>query len=247
VPDDKLLVLDRWVLDRTAEVGRRILKAYEDYEYHVVFHTIYGFFTVDLSAFYLDVLKDRLYCSAKNSGPRKSAQTALFRILRETLALLAPVLPFTTEEAWESLPSFRGKEESVHLRLFPKFDRSYLDSGTRAEMDRLLGLRETVLKALETAREEKRIGNSLEAEVRLRVPAADRALVEKYRDELCSLFIVSSVVVEPAPAEAVGVTIDRAPGEKCRRCWNYSPYVGRSEAHPELCARCEAALQEQRP
>jgi isoleucyl-tRNA synthetase len=247
VPDDKLLVLDRWVLDRTAEVGRRILKAYEDYEYHVVFHSIYGFFTVDLSAFYLDVLKDRLYCSAKNSGPRKSAQTALFRVLRETLALLAPVLPFTTEEAWESLPSFRGKEESVHLRLFPKFDRSYLESGTRAEMDRLLGLRETVLKALETAREEKRIGNSLEAEVRLRVPTADRALVEKYRDELCSLFIVSSVVVEPAPAEALGVTIDRAPGEKCRRCWNYSPYVGRSEAHPQLCARCEAVLEEQRP
>jgi isoleucyl-tRNA synthetase len=247
VPDDKLLVLDRWVLDRTAEVGRRILKAYEDYEYHVVFHSIYGFFTVDLSAFYLDVLKDRLYCSAKNSGPRKSAQTALFRVLRETLALLAPVLPFTTEEAWESLPSFRGKEESVHLRLFPKFDRSYLESGTRAEMDRLLGLRETVLKALETAREEKRIGNSLEAEVRLRVPTADRALVEKYRDELCSLFIVSSVVVEPAPAEALGVTIDRAPGEKCRRCWNYSPYVGRSEAHPQLCARCEAVLEEQLP
>jgi isoleucyl-tRNA synthetase len=247
VPDDDLQVLDRWALDRCAEVGKRILKAYEDYEYHVVFHTIYGFFTVDLSAFYLDVLKDRLYCSAKNSALRRSAQTALFRILRDTLVLLAPVLPFTTEEAWESVPAFRGKEESVHLRLFPKFERTHLDAGVRAEMDRLLGLRETVLKALETAREEKRIGNSLEAEVRLRVPAADRALVEKYRDDLCALFIVSSVVVEPGPAEATAVTIERAPGEKCQRCWNFSPHVGRSAAHPGLCARCEAVLEERRP
>ncbi len=243
LPRDDLLALDRWALDRTAEVGRRILKAYEEYEYHVVFHTIYSFFTVDLSAFYLDVLKDRLYCSAKGSRLRKSAQTALFRILRDTVELLAPVLPFTAEEAWESLPAFAGKEESVHLRLFPSPEGAWLEPEARVDIDRLLVLRETVLKALETAREEKRIGNALEAEVRLRVPAGDRALVEKHREELCALFIVSSVVVEPEPAAAVEVTVTRAPGKKCERCWNYSTYVGTSAVHPGVCRRCEDVLE----
>jgi isoleucyl-tRNA synthetase len=239
VDREDLLALDRWALDRAADVGRRIIKAYDEYEYHVVFHTIYSFFTVDLSAIYLDVLKDRLYCSAKDSRLRKSAQTALFRILRETVELLAPVLPFTAEEVWESLPAFAGKEESVHLRLFPKYEGSWLDPGTRADMDRLLALRETVLKALETAREEKRIGNSLEAEVRLRLPAGDRALADRYRQDLCALFIVSSVVLEPEPAAAVEVAVTRAPGKKCERCWNYSDYVGTSAAHPGFCKRCE--------
>lgn len=240
---DDLVVLDRWALDRTAEVGRRILKAYEEYEYHVVFHTIYSFFTVDLSAFYLDVLKDRLYCSAKDSRLRKSAQTALFRILRDTLELLAPILPFTAEEAWESLPVFSGKEESVHLCAFPSPEESWLAPDARADMDRLLALREAVLKALETAREDKRIGNSLEAEVRLRLPAGDAALVERYRGDLAGLFIVSAVVVEPEPAGAVEVTVARAPGKKCDRCWNYSPYVGTSAAHPGFCRRCEDVVE----
>ncbi len=243
VAREDLLVLDRWALDRTAEAGRRIVKAYEQYEYHVVFHTIYSFFTVDLSAIYLDVLKDRLYCSAKGSRARKSAQTALFRILRDTLELLAPVLPFTAEEAWESLPTFAGKEESVHLRRFPLPEDAWLGLEARAEMDRLLALRETVLKALETAREEKRIGNSLEAEVRLRLPADERALAEKYRDDLGSLFIVSAVSVEPEPAAAVEVTVTRAPGQKCERCWNYSEYVGASAAHPGFCRRCEDVVE----
>ena len=238
-----LLLLDRWALDRTAEAGRRILKAYEDYEYHTVFHTIFSFFTVDLSAVYLDVLKDRLYCSAKGSRLRRSAQTALFRILRDTLELMAPVLPFTAEEAWESMPEFAGKEGSVHLRLFPAYGESWLEPDVRADMDRLLTLRETVLKALETAREDKRIGNSLEAEVRLKLPMDDRALADAHRGDLCSLFIVSSVVIEPEPAGAIEVSVSRAPGKKCERCWNYSPDVGTSAAHPGFCRRCEDVVE----
>jgi isoleucyl-tRNA synthetase len=112
-------------------------------------------------------------------------------------------------------------------------------------MDRLLMLRESVLKALEKAREEKRIGNSLEAEVRLRVPAGDQALVKKYKDELCPLFIVSSVIVAPEPGAELGVTVTRAPGQKCQRCWNYSPYVGQSRVYPQFCKRCEEVLHEQ--
>jgi len=239
---ENLLLLDRWALDKTAEFGQRILKAYEEYEYHTVFHSLFTFFTVELSAFYLDVLKDRLYCSAKGSALRKSAQTALFEILRTTLTLMAPILPFTTEEAWESLSGFKGKEDSIHLASFPSFGRKWLDEEVGREMDGLLALRETVLKELERAREEKLIGNSLEAQVHLRIPAAEEALVRKYEGDLASLFIVSSVVLESA--EEFAVRISRAPGAKCQRCWNYSVYVGQSRDYPELCRRCEDVVRE---
>ena len=241
VKSENLLLLDRWALQKTAEVGRRILKAYEEYEYHTVFHSIYSYFTVELSAFYLDVLKDRLYCSAKGSLLRKSAQTALFEILRTTLILMAPVLPFTTEEAWESLPPFDGKEDSIHLECFPSLEGHWLNEEVGREMDRLIALREAVLKELEKAREEKLIGNSLEAQVHLSVPPPEQALVRKYEGDLAALFIVSSVVSEPAPEFAVHVF--RAPGAKCQRCWNYSLQVGQSRDYPELCRRCEDVVR----
>ena len=241
VKSENLLLLDRWALQKTAEVGRRILKAYEEYEYHTVFHSIYSYFTVELSAFYLDVLKDRLYCSAKGSLLRKSAQTALFEILRTTLILMAPVLPFTTEEAWESLPPFDGKEDSIHLECFPSLEGHWLNEEVGREMDRLIALREAVLKELEKAREEKLIGNSLEAQVHLSVPPPEQALVRKYEGDLAALLIVSSVVSEPAPEFAVHVF--RAPGAKCQRCWNYSLQVGQSRDYPELCRRCEDVVR----
>jgi isoleucyl-tRNA synthetase len=241
---EEMVLLDRWALEKTAEVGRRILKAYEEYEYHTVFHTIYGFFTVELSSLYLDVLKDRLYCSARGSALRRSAQTALFEILRRTLKLMAPILPFTTEEAWESLPPFSGKEDSIHLEVFPSFDGRWLDDEVRQEVERLLVVREAVLKELEKAREEKFIGNSLEAQVHLTVPAAERALVQKYESDLSALFIVSAVSIEPGSAAELGVRVSRAPGAKCPRCWNYSPYVGTSREYPELCRRCEGVVRE---
>ncbi len=240
---EDLLLLDRWILNRTAAVGKRILKAYGEFEYHIVFHSLFSFFTVDLSAFYLDILKDRLYCSAKGSGLRKSAQTALFEILKSTLVLMAPILPFTAEEAWECLPAFAGKEESVHLELFPSFEEKWLDPETEEEMRRLIDLREAVLKELEKAREEKRIGNSLEAEVRLLLPADKRDLAEKYREELSSLFIVSSVLIDPEDASELRVEVGRAPGGKCPRCWNYSPEVGSGRDFPELCPRCEDVVR----
>ena len=238
-----LLLLDRWALERTAKVGRRIIKAYGDYEYHVVFHSIYNFFTVDLSAFYLDVLKDRLYCSAKESLLRRSAQSALFEILKTTLILMAPILPFTTDEAWESLPPFAGKDDSVHLESFPSFETPWLEEEPAREWDRLLVLREAVLKELEKAREEKRIGNSLEAAVHLSVPAPDRALFLKYEKDLCALFIVSAVTVDPAAADRLEVRISRAEGDKCQRCWNLSSTVGKSRDYPELCRRCEDVVR----
>jgi isoleucyl-tRNA synthetase len=243
VKPDEMESLDRWALANAAGVGKRILKAYDEYEYHIIFHAVYNFFTVELSALYLDILKDRLYCSAKNSCLRRSAQTALFHILKNSLVLMAPILPFTTEEAWEAMPKFKGKEESVHLELFPEFREPWLEPGIAQEWEDLIGLREKVLKELEKAREQKFIGNSLEAQVILKVPAAKSRLVQKYRDELCSLLIVSDVIFQAGPGEELGVTVGKAPGQKCQRCWNYSTYVGTSRSHPDFCKRCEDVVK----
>ena len=244
LPAEGLDTLDRWALEKNAVIGRKILEAYDGFEYHTVFHALYNFFTVDLSAFYLDILKDRLYCSAKRSKKRRSAQTALFRILKDSLILMAPILPFTVEEAWVAMPAFQGKEESVHLELFPDFPDEWLSKDILREWTALIELREKVLKHLENARGLKLIGNSLEAQVRLTVPSSLFPLLEKRRSELPALFIVSDVAIEMGAADGLEIAIGKAPGNKCQRCWNYAMSVGMSSAHPELCRRCEDVLRE---
>ncbi|MFP4083189.1 MAG: isoleucine--tRNA ligase [Candidatus Aminicenantes bacterium] len=248
-PDDESVstsdmeLLDRWALERFSQLGKRVLKAYQDYEFHVVFHALYNFFTVELSAFYLDVLKDRLYCSAKDSLLRKSAQTALFRLLRWSLVLMAPILPFTTEEAWEAIPSHREKAESVHLEAFPSFEGKWLEPHLFKEWEMLIAVREKVLKKLEAAREEKLIGNSLEAAVTLEVPGSQESLVKKYEQKLPALFIVSAVNLTSSSNQELEVKVSKAPGEKCQRCWNFSLYVGKSRRYPHLCKRCEEVVK----
>jgi isoleucyl-tRNA synthetase len=245
VGEAELLDLDRWILERSEEVWRRMRRAYEDYEYHTVLHALLDFFTVDLSAFYLDVVKDRVYCSAKKSVLRRSAQTAMFEVLRGSLLFAAPILSFTADEVWAHAPSHSGKEGSVHLGEFPA-ERSWLGRRGQAfieDMKGLLAVRETVLKELERSRGEGLIGNSLEASVTLKAPAPGAALLKKYQGDLAALFIVSEVSVEPAAGEEVEVSIGRAPGEKCERCWNRSPEVGRSPGSRTFCARCEAVVK----
>jgi isoleucyl-tRNA synthetase len=244
VPAEEMHPFDRWILEKSARMGKKVLSAYEAYEYHTVFHALYNFFSVDLSAYYLDVLKDRVYCSGKTSLLRRSAQSALFHILRDTLVLLAPILPFTTEEAWESMPEFSTKSESVHLEVFPPYDGFRMDEVLFEEWENLGAVREAVLKELEKAREEKLIGNSLEAEVTVRAPQSELSLLEKYRSELASLFIVSAVELVPQPADTIGVEVKRVAWEKCQRCWNYTSYVGTSEAYPVFCRRCEDVVQD---
>jgi isoleucyl-tRNA synthetase len=236
---------DRWALDRSDTVIRRILEAYDDYEFHAVFHAAYQFFTVDLSAFYLDTLKDRLYCSGNGSRPRRSAQTALFRILNDSLRLLAPLLPFTTEEAWEALPAFAGKEDSIHMAFFPEPEHPRLSEEEQKKWDGLLDLREQILKELEKAREAKLIGNALEARIVLRVPAARAGELQAEAEQLAILCIVSEVAVESSSEPDLGIRVEKAVGEKCKRCWNFSPSVGASAAHPDLCHRCEDVLEGQ--
>ncbi|MFQ6070522.1 MAG: isoleucine--tRNA ligase [Candidatus Aminicenantales bacterium] len=240
---EKLLLLDRWILERASSVGKRVLKAYDDFEFHIVFHSLYNFFTVDLSSFYLDVIKDRLYCSSRKDPIRKSAQTAIFLILKDTLCLMAPLLPFTTEEAWQFLPSFSGKEESVHLGHFPEFKERWLEPGLLEEWRVLISLREKVLKELERAREEQLIGNSLEAQVLIKPSRAQFEILKKYEEELASLFIVSSVKLLSLEGKNLEIKIERAPGRKCERCWNYSLSVGKSKDYPQFCMRCVRVVE----
>lgn len=240
-PQD-MIILDKWILEKVTQIGQRILKSYENYEYHVVFHTIYNFFTVELSSFYLDVLKDRLYCSGKKSLLRRSAQTALFELLKTSLVWMAPILPFTTEEAWAIMPGFEDKQESVHLMLFPSTEIKWLEPEPFREWEELGIVREKVLKELETARENKRIGNSLEASITLKLPVDKQLLLQKYETELTSLFIVSEVNLDAHSEDELAVEVANAPGEKCARCWNFSTYIGQSSDYPGFCKRCEEVV-----
>jgi isoleucyl-tRNA synthetase len=240
-----LLDLDRWILHRFEEVRARVVKAYLDYEFYPVLHDVLDFFTVDLSAFYLDVIKDRAYCSAKGSIERRSAQTAMFILLRDSLLLMAPILSFTADEAWAHVPAFPGKDDSVHLGEFPKA-HDWL--GTRGagfveDMERLMAVREKVLKELEKAREAKLIGNALEARVTLKAPAAEAGFLAARKDDLAALFIVSAVSVEKAAGDDLAVEVAKAPGGKCERCWNFSTHVGTSPEFPTFCARCEKVVK----
>lgn len=243
VPVKDIEVYDKWILEKSSLIGKKIRKAYEDYEYHVVFHSIYNFFTVDLSAYYLDVIKDRLYCSGPSSQLRRSAQTTLFQLLKNTLVLMAPILPYTTEEAWSAMPDFKGKSESVHLELFPRFQERFLAEETYQEWERLSAVRDLVLKQLELARESKLIGNSLETSVALRVPEKLQALMQNYHEKLPSLFIVSDVILEETREEELGIQVSKVKWEKCQRCWNYSDYVGTSLDYPAFCQRCEDVVK----
>jgi isoleucyl-tRNA synthetase len=197
-----------------------------------------------MSAVYLDVLKDRLYCSAAHEDTRKRGQSVLYLILSSLLKLLAPILSFTAEEAWQHLPGDR--EESVHLSEFPSPDSRYDDANIEQTWGMLLAVREQVLKHLERAREQKHIGNSLEAAVRLTMPEKLYRSVISYKDMLPDIFIVSSVDLAESSEkadndvdrmiESIGVSISRAEGKKCLRCWKYY-----REPEPELCPRCSRA------
>ncbi len=243
VSEQELHWLDRWILERERQVASRVLEAYDQYEFHIVFHTLYNFFTVDLSAFYLDVIKDRMYCSGAGSLERRSGQTALFYVLNHTLRLMAPVLPFTTEEAWEVMPFYPGKEESVHLCSFPEEKEAWLSEDNLKKAGRLLEIRAEVQKELEKAREDKLVGNSLEAQIIIQAPPEDFDLLAGFRPDLPMIFIVSAVGVEPGSGPELKIRVERATGQKCERCWNFSTSVGQDADYPLVCDRCVKVLK----
>ena len=253
VADGDLLELDRWALSRLETLAGRVESAYNDYEFHVLYHAVHNFCSVELSSSYLDILKDRVYISAPTSIERRSAQTAMYRILDALTRLIAPVLSFTADEIWAQMPGER--EASVHLAALPSFKNSMLDQRLDDIYEQIWTVRSDVSKALELAREAKLIGNSLEAKITLVVGDVEcRALLEEYADQLATLFIVSQVELVDQTVDdsayagekisGLQVVVEPAAGTKCDRCWNYSTKVGENTDYPTACRRCVAVLQE---
>ena len=239
VSANEMLEIDRWALAELDGLVGKVLDGYEEYNFQTAYQTIYNFITVTLSARYFDIIKDRLYIYAPKSVERRSAQTALYEIADKLCRLLAPILVFTTDEAWENLP--HRKLESVHLAEFPKV--SGADNSTLlADWERLFSIRDEVLKQLEEVRNAKVIGSSLEAKVILTVDKPTTKFLIAYYEDLRYLFIVSQVEVHEG--DALHVEILKADGAKCERCWNYSVHIGESEKYPTVCERCVRALSE---
>ena len=244
--------MDRWMLERTADLAAKCARWYESYEFHRVFHTVHDFCAVDLSAFYFDVLKDRLYTFAPRNPARRSAQTAVEQIARALASLLAPISVFTAEEVWKYMPRRSHDPASVHMTLFPKFEQlsTGLPAARAGKWQELAGVREAVLKALEAKRNAKEINGSLEARVTLRAAGPLGELLREFQRELPALFIVSQVALAPPGASggdgggSLAVEVERARGRKCERCWNYSERVGENAEWPTVCERCVAALEE---
>ena len=241
---------DRWALHKMETLKEKVLASYKEYEFYQVYHSVHNFCAVELSSFYLDVLKDRLYTFAADSRERRSGQTVMAQILVDLLQLLAPVMPYTCDEAWSYLPDHLRVSESVHLTTFPQPKPEHRLEGPSLESwDALLEIRGAVSKALEVARREKLIGSPLEASVTL-TPGSPRfaEILAEHQAQLPWIFIVSKCEVLPVSPEAAGaegglvVKIDRAPGAKCVRCWNYRETVGAVSEHPQLCDRCVEQL-----
>ncbi|MDQ5857463.1 MAG: class I tRNA ligase family protein, partial [Acidobacteriota bacterium] len=248
-PED-LLPLDRWAIQQAHRLAARVLDAYRDYEFHVVYHALVNFCATTLSAYYLDVLKDRLYASPADSLERRSAQTAMNRIVRSLATLTAPILPFTAEEIWGALPG--KKEQSVHLARFDGLDDFPEDPLPDSAWDRLMRLREEASVLLEEARREKVIGSSLEGAIALSPSTAlenDRTATGTAGPGFADILIVSETIASPAGSNGPGWTesrtypglklkFEKARGRRCDRCWKVTP-----EAEADgLCERCRRAL-----
>jgi isoleucyl-tRNA synthetase len=261
IHDADMWEMDAWMLRRTGALVRQCLDWYTNFEFHRAYHAIRDFCTVDLSAFYFDVLKDRLYTFAPNNRGRRSAQTAIYHIARALVRLIAPILVFTSEEVWKHLPLVASSQPSVHMSKFPDpehFENALGESRSK-DWDQLLGIRDEVLKVLEPMRAQKTISANLEARVILTASGSLAALLQKYAKQLPAFLIVSQVEVEATGPNGAGspsgrgssadpgtlhIRAERARGQKCPRCWNYSVHVGESADYPTLCERCVSALDE---
>jgi len=251
VPYKEMEELDRWALHQLHQMSERVRKAYTDFEFHPVYHNLHNFCVLDLSSFYLDIIKDRLYVSAPDSSARRSAQTALHEILAVLVRLMAPVLCFTADEIWQHMRE-AADSPSVHMDLFVPVNDEYKDPELANRWEEIIKVRREVTKALETARKEKSIGHSLDARVILGLPDDLHKRIAPYQDQLRSLFIVSAVqLVSSAEVEggfeseelaSVKIKVTSSAAPKCERCWVHDPTVGEDDAHPLICKRCLQAI-----
>ncbi len=252
VADNNLLEIDRWALHRLQKLIERVRTGYDDFEFHIVFHSLHNFCAVDMSSFYLDILKDRLYTAKASSIERRSGQTVMHAILSAMVRLMAPVLSFTADEVWR----YRGEREkttSVFLASFPQPDAKYIDTGLEARWEKIIAIRGEAAKVLEALRRDKKIGHSLDAGVTLYAEPALFEFLQRYQKDLAFIFIVSSVQVAAesgAPADSytsdvvkgLRIAAGQAKGVKCGRCWMYNETVGTVKDHPEICSRCAGNL-----
>lgn len=251
---DDLCELDRWALMKLNDLVAKVIKGYDDYEFHVVLHAIHNFCVVDMSNFYLDVIKDRLYCEEKNGVLRRSAQTAMYEILDALVRMIAPILCFTADEIWQAMPHRDGDDAAnIVLNAMPKANPAWaFAEEASSKWDKLIALRDDVNKALEEARKNKVIGKPLEAWVTVYADDETADLLETVpADELAALCIVSKLRVIRGNGEGmqgenlpVQIAIERASGDKCERCWMYVDSIGHDSKHPTLCARCAAVVGE---
>ena len=250
VPYDQMLELDKWALMKCNELVGRVRAAYDSYEFHGVIHAIHNFCVVDMSNFYLDVIKDRLYCDDGLS--RLSAQTAIYRILDSLVRMLAPVLCFTADEIWHAMPHAAGDDErNVVLNDMPEYDSALTFTDAEAiKWEKIIVVRDDVNKALEQARGSKLIGKPLEAKVTITASENAKEFLDGCGQDLAKLFIVSAVDVQTGEGEGdsyealggVKIAVSHMEGEKCERCWIYDPTVGSNAEQPTLCARCASVL-----
>ena len=249
---DDLPEIDRNALHKLQFIVEKTRKAYDTYEFHVIYHALFNYCTLDLSAFYLDILKDRLYTSPPDSVQRKSAQTVL-HIQAETIArLMAPILPFTADEIWHHMPLKNGDRASIHMSLLPEVNPDFKDDDLAARWEFLLSIRGEVTKKLEEARAAKLIGHPLDAAVTITAGGDAYGVLQPYTDELRSFLIVSQATLvkedtiegasEGSSLDGVRVQVEAAPGEKCERCWVHDTTVGTSKEQPTVCRRCQEAL-----
>jgi isoleucyl-tRNA synthetase len=257
VPFEKLQALDQYMLRQTLAFASDVRTSYDEFAFHKIYHRVNHFCIVDLSAFYFDVLKDRLYISAPKSHARRSAQTAIWRIGEALVRLLAPIMSFTAEEVWDYLPKSAGRGESVHLALFPSAEdilgqvqsaaSSAEAEASNQDWTTLRSVRDEVLKALEEARNSKLIGTGLEAQATVTAPDPVYSVLSRHAGDLRYLFIVSAVHLVQTSGNGTGgvhVEVKKADGLKCERCWNYSVHVGEDKTYPTVCERCSAVLKE---
>jgi len=248
--------LDRYMLHSLQHLVGKCVAAYRDFEFHVVYHSLYNYCSMDLSAFYLDILKDRLYTSPPDATGRRSAQTVMHLLIDTLTKLMAPILPFTADEIWQFIPYAGDKDEkpeTVHMTDFPAPNPAFQDKALAARWEQILQIRGTVTRVLEKARAEKTIGHSLDASVTLYAESEWLELLQTYSADLRSIFIVSDVGLEPyAQADdgcrttdlpGLSIRVAPAPGDKCQRCWVFDTSVGADNEHPEICSRCRAALE----
>jgi len=247
--------LDKWALLKLHKLINRVLEAYRNYEFHVVYHAVHNFCAVDMSAFYLDIIKDRLYTTVPSSVERRAAQTVMYEIINSLVKLLTPVLAFTTEEIWRYIPKAEQDEASVQLCEIPTVSEQYLDEELEAKWDKIIKFRDETAKALEGARKDKVIGHSLDAHVRIFADEELYKFLLPLSGELATILIVSRaelVKADSAPKAAykseevpgLVVSVAQAAGTKCERCWTYSEEIDLDGEHSTLCGRCLKAVEQ---